>query len=141
MTADIRDADSKKLLHRIMSLVQNLTDEKKRSLLELLVEWQQKENRHHPRIACNFPVDFANQKRVYQDFIQDLGKGGVFIETREPIQIGEPISLTFSMPKSHTHFKMRGKIIRNEENGVAIEFDTKLSDYQEEVIMKSYDIK
>jgi hypothetical protein len=136
-----KETDSQKLINRIMSLVQNLTDERKTTLLELLVEWQQKENRHHPRIPCNFPVDFANQRRVYQDFIQDLSKGGVFIETREPIKIGEPISLTFSMPKSHAHFKMRGKIVRNENNGVAIEFDTKLSDYQEEVIMKSYDIK
>ena len=141
MATEKNNQNERNITDRIMSLVQNLTDEKKHSLLELLIEWQQKENRNHPRIACYFPVDFADQKRVYHDFIQDLSKGGLFIETREPLSLGEPIALTFSMPKTQAHFKMSGKVVRSEQGGVAIQFDTQLSDYQEEAIIKSFKTK
>lgn len=139
MTSRISSENSLKITDRIMSLVQNLSDEKKNSLLELLVEWQQKENREQPRISCNFPVDYSTRSRVYHDFIQDLSKGGLFIETRETLVMKELISLTFTLPKSGTHFKITGKIVRIGEQGVAIEFDEKLSKYQEEAIIKSLD--
>ena len=122
---------------RIFNLISNLSDEKKQILIELLVEWQQKEQRNDPRIPCLIAVDYATQKRAYRDFMQDLSKGGVFIETREPGNIGESISLTFSLPNSQSHFKMTGKIIRSDNNGIGIQFDTKLSHYQEEIIKSS----
>lgn len=139
MTPRSTNANRLKITERIMSLVQNLSDEKKQSLLELLVEWQQKEGRKHPRVSCNFPVDYSTKTRVYHDFIQDLSKGGLFIETRETMVMKEPISLTFALPKSGTHFKMTGKIVRIEKNGVAIEFDEKMSKYQEEAILQALD--
>ena len=126
---------------RILSLVQNLTDEKKQLLLELLIEWQQKENRDDERVPCLIAVDYSTPKRVYRDFIQDLSKGGVFIETRESLQIGESVSLTFSLPNSQTHFKVAGKIVRTEKEGIGVRFNTKLSRYQEEIIKKSIDSK
>lgn len=141
MTSRSSRDNNLKITDRIMSLVQNLSDEKKKSLLELLVEWQQKENREYPRISCNFPVDYSTKSRVYHDFIQDLSKGGLFIETRETLVMKEPVSLTFTLPKSGNHFKMTGKIVRVEKHGVAIEFDEKLSKYQEEAIMKALDLE
>jgi hypothetical protein len=141
MASTAKGTSDLRLTDRIMRLVENLSDEKKNSLLELLIEWQQKENRHHPRISCNFPVDYADQKRVYHDFIQDLSKGGLFIETREPLNIGQTVALTFSLPKSNTHFKMAGRIVRSETGGFAIQFDTQLSNYQAEAIMKNFNIK
>jgi Tfp pilus assembly protein PilZ len=119
---------------RIRSLVENLPDEKKQVLVDLLLEWQQKEQRADERIPCLIPVDYADQKRIYRDFIQDMSKGGVFIETREPFRIGGTISLTFTLPPSQSHFKIAGKIVRAENPGIAVQFETKLSRYQEEII-------
>jgi PilZ domain len=130
-----------KITDRILSLVQNLSEGKKKLLLDLLVEWQQTENRSDSRISCFFPVNYTTPKRAYNDFIQDLSKGGLFIETRESLQVDDPVALTFSNPKSNTHFKMRGKIVRVEPNGVAIQFDTKLTDYQEDAIKHSLNLK
>lgn len=121
----------------IANLIQNLSDEKKRLLYELLIEWQQAEHRDDARIPCLIAVDFSTKTRAYRDFIQDLSRGGVFIETREPIQDGESISMTFSMPKSQTNFKFSGKVIHSENDGIGIQFDTKLSRYQEEIIKDS----
>ncbi len=119
---------------RIHRLVGNLTDEKKELLLEMLLEWQQKEQRDDPRIPCLIAVDYSACNRLYHDFIQDLSRGGVFIETREPLEIGETMALTFTMPGSQNHFKMRGKIVRMGEGGLGVQFNTKLSPYQEEII-------
>lgn len=134
MMALEENGDGAKLMERITSLVANLSDEKKQMLLETLIEWQQKEQRNDSRLTCMIAVDYATQKRAYRDFMQDLSKGGVYIETREPLNIGEALSLTFTMPKSGSHFKIGGKIVRWDEKGVGVEFDTKLSQYQEEII-------
>jgi uncharacterized protein (TIGR02266 family) len=122
------------LNQRIQNLVENLSEEKKELLLDLLVEWQQNEQRGDPRIPCLIAVDYSTPKRAYRDFIHDLSKSGLFIETREPLKVGESISLTFTMPGSTNHFKISGEIVRADRNGIGIRFNTKLSRYQEEII-------
>ena len=122
------------VVERIRHLVDNLSDEKKEMLLALLLEWQQNERRDDKRIPCLIAVDYSDQKRVYHDFIQDLSKGGVFIETREPLKIGDGVALTFSMPTTQSHFKVTGKIVRVGDGGIGVQFDSKLSQYQEEII-------
>ena len=71
---------------------------------------------------------------AYREFAQDLSKGGVFIETREPLKVGEKIAMAFSLQDTQSHFKFAGTIVRVEKHGVAIQFDSKLSKYQEEII-------
>lgn len=136
MTAE-RNGDGARLMERITSLVANLSDDKKQMLLETLVEWQQKEQRSDSRMACLIAVDYATEKRAYRDFMQDLSKGGVFIETRAPLHVGDTLSLTFSLPKSNSNFKITGKIVRSDDKGVGVEFEKKLSHYQEEIIKGS----
>lgn len=131
---NIENADSKSLTDRILNLVANLSDERKQILLDTLVEWQQKEQRNDSRMSCLLAVDFATQKRAYRDFMQDLSKGGVYIETREPINVGETISLTFATSNPQSNFKMSGKIVRSDNKGIGVEFNNKLSIYQEQII-------
>lgn len=119
---------------RLIALIHNISEEKKEKLLELLLDWQKKEQRGDDRVPCLIPVDFSTQDRVYRDFIQNFSNGGVFIETRENLVPGEPVSLTFSAPNSQNHFKIVGTILRSENSGVAVKFDKKLSRYQEEII-------
>jgi hypothetical protein len=125
------------LTDRLIGLIHNISEEKKAQLLELLLEWQKKEQRGDDRVPCLIPVDFSTQDRVYRDFIQNFSNGGVFIETRENLAPGQPVSLTFSAPNSQNHFKIVGTILRSEDKGVAVKFDKKLSPYQEEIIKKN----
>lgn len=119
---------------RLIGLIHNISDEKKEQLLELLLDWQRQEQRGDERVPCLIPVDFSTQDRVYRDFIQNFSNGGVFIETRENLAPGQPVSLTFSAPNSQNHFKIVGTILRSEDKGVAVKFEKKLSRYQEEII-------
>jgi hypothetical protein len=125
------------LTDRLIGLIHNISEEKKAQLLQLLLEWQKKEQRGDERVPCLIPVDFSTQDRVYRDFIQNFSNGGVFIETRENLDPGQPVSLTFSAPNSQHHFKIVGTILRSEEKGVAVQFEKKLSRYQEEIIRKN----
>lgn len=132
--------EDKKNLHglniekRIANLVSGLSHEKKQLLLDMIVEWQQKEQRNDPRIPCLIAVDYSTDRRAYRDFIQDLSKGGLFIETREPFKLEQVVSLTFTMPKTESHFKISGRIVRIDERGIAVELEKKLTQYQEDII-------
>jgi Tfp pilus assembly protein PilZ len=125
---------SQNLTDRLIGLIHNISEEKKEQLLQLLLEWQKNEQRGDQRVPCLIPVDFSTQDRVYRDFIQNFSNGGVFIETRENLAPGQPVSLTFSAPNSQNHFKIIGTILRSEDRGVAVQFERKLSRYQEEII-------
>ena len=126
---------------RIGYLVQNLPEEKKQLLLDLLIEWQQNEQREDQRLNCFVSVDYSTNQRIYKDFIQDLSKGGVFIETRACFAVGEVLSLTFNMPNTQIHFKVTGEIVRVDPAGIGVRFTNKLSTYQEDIIKKTIDSK
>lgn len=136
-----RNGNSLSLTERLKSLIDNLTEERKSLLLELLLEWQQKEQRDDRRIPCLVAVDYYDQHKIYRDFIQDLSRGGVFIETKESFEQGQKISLTFTLPSSQNHFKTTGEIVRTSPKGIGIRFSNKLSTYQEEIIRKAIDPK
>jgi len=136
-----KNGNSLSLTERLKSLIDNLTEEKKSLLLDLLLEWQQKEQRNDPRIPCLVAVDYYDQRKIYRDFIQDLSRGGVFIETKESFDQGQKISLTFTLPSSQNHFKTAGEIVRTSPKGIGIQFSNKLSKYQEEIIRKAIDPK
>ncbi len=137
MVLNTQDDNKPDLTERLTSLINNLSDEKKEQLLEILLEWQRREQRQDTRIPCLIAVDYSTSERFYRDFIQDLSNGGVFIETREPLQVGQNLSLTFSIPNTQSNFKISGKIVRAEENGIAVQFDKKLSGYQKQIIQSA----
>ena len=141
MENGLKNGNSLSLTERLKSLIDNLTEEKKSLLLDLLLEWQQKEQRNDRRIPCLVAVDYYDQRKIYRDFIQDLSRGGVFIETKESFEQGQKISLTFTLPSSQTHFKATGEIVRTSPKGIGIRFSNKLSKYQEEIIRKDIDPK
>jgi Tfp pilus assembly protein PilZ len=124
----------KKLTDRLMQAVAGLSPQRKKMLEALLQEWERLDYREDTRIPCFLPVDYSTSDRVYQDFINNLSSGGVFIETVSPFAIGQTISLIFSLPQLHKTFKIIGNIVRTEEDGIGVRFSEKLTPYQKEII-------
>jgi Tfp pilus assembly protein PilZ len=124
----------KKLTDRLMQAVAGLSTQRKKMLEALLQEWERLDYREDTRIPCFLPVDYSTSDRVYQDFINNLSSGGVFIETVSPFAIGQTISLIFSLPQLHKTFKIIGNIVRTEEDGIGVRFSEKLTPYQKEII-------
>ncbi len=132
-----KDTEALELTDRLIQLINTIPTEKKHELVKLLQIWQRKEQRENSRVNCMLPVDYSTKDRVYRDFIQNLGNGGVFIETKDPLSVGKSISLTFSIPISQNHYKITGKIVRGEKNGFAVQFSKKLNQFDKQVIKAS----
>jgi len=126
--------DIDQLTERLLRAVTKLSPQRKKMLDSLLQEWERLDYREDSRIPCFLPVDYSISDRVYQDFINNLSSGGVFIETVAPFALGQTIALIFSVPELHKSFKISGKIIRTEEDGIGVRFEEKLTRYQKELI-------
>jgi Tfp pilus assembly protein PilZ len=126
--------DEKKMTDRLISAVTKLSPQRKKMLEALLNEWERLDYREDSRIPCFLPVDYSTSDRVYQDFINNLSNGGVFIETAAPLRANQTISLIFSVPSLQKSFKISGTIVRTEQDGIGVRFTKKLTSYQKELI-------
>lgn len=133
--------DIDKLTARLIEAVSQLNPTQKKMLDELLKEWNRLDYREDSRIACFLPVDYSTRERVYQDFINNLSNGGVFIETSSPFSVGQALSLIFSLPSLGKTFKATGTIIRTEPDGIGVKFSKKLTPYQKELIHNAVERK
>ena len=130
---EIQD-DEDQLTASLVRAVARLTPQRKKMLEELLKEWERLDYREDSRIPCFLPVDYSTNDRVYQDFINNLSKGGVFIETLSPFRSGQLISLIFTLPSVQKTFKISGSIVRTEQDGIGVKFTKSLTTYQKELI-------
>jgi Tfp pilus assembly protein PilZ len=126
--------NEKKLTDRLIQAVSKLSLQRKKMLEELLHEWDRLDYREDSRIPCFLPVDYSTADRVYQDFINNLSNGGVFIETGASLREGQSISLIFTVPTLQKSFKIPGTIVRTEQDGIGVKFSKKLTPYQKELI-------
>jgi Tfp pilus assembly protein PilZ len=133
--------DEEKLTARLIEAVSKLKPRQKKMLDELLKEWNRLDYREDSRIACFLPVDYSTKDRVYQDFINNLSNGGVFIETSSPFGVGQALSLIFSLPSLGSSFKATGTIVRTEPDGIGVKFSKKLTPYQKELIHSAVEHK
>ncbi len=69
------------------------------------------DNRVHHRIPVQLLVDYRSDGHYLFDFCKDLGVGGVFIQTSEPLPMGSEISLTFTLPDSKETLDAKGTVI------------------------------
>ena len=66
------------------------------------------------------PVNFATPDRAFSGFIQNISSGGLLIETRETLPVGEQVTLSFMRPKSRDYVKVGGEVVRKMPDGVGV---------------------
>ncbi len=103
----------------------------KASSLELLgnevdSDTQAPDKRRHPRKPCSIVVDYATQDRAFRDYIRDISKGGVFIETKNFFSLGQEFIMTFSVPNHDRPLKFIGEVVRTDDRGVGVRFKKKV---------------
>lgn len=87
-----------------------------------------KEKRRARRFPSSSPVSFATRGIAYEDFLQDISAGGVFIETRTVFAVGQSLTLTFPLP-GHQHFiTVTGRVVRVDGHGIGVQFDESVQD-------------
>ena len=131
MTNDDKPLGTDEVEARLSELLSDMSEAEKRDFLEKLEEWQackQKEKRKYPRKRISIYAVCSGYDSYFRDYIQNIGPGGVFIETQSPLFINQELTTTFFLPASKAPIKAKGKVIRTDSKGIAIEFDEIIPD-------------
>jgi hypothetical protein len=131
MTINDNQLTIKEVYNKILTIIASLSESQMRNLLKSLVNWQRSkfdEKRKYPRKKTFVWTECSASTRFFTDFIQNLSVSGLFIETQLPFFVGEALSMTFSLPGADAPFKITGKIVRIDSNGIGVQFDELLSD-------------
>lgn len=108
----------KKLFDAILSLSQV-----QQSQLLIHVDGLLAENRRESvRKEYDTEITYATHNRIYSDRIADISNSGLFIETNRSLDIGEQIMLSFNLHGYDRPFKIKGKIVRSNLQGIGVEF-------------------
>ncbi len=82
------------------------------------------EERAHQRKDMSIPIDFVSAGQLYKEVTKDLSAGGLFIRTKKHTKFkkNQKISMVFELSPDKKPFKLTGKIIRIESEGIAVQF-------------------
>ncbi|MBW1894411.1 MAG: PilZ domain-containing protein [Deltaproteobacteria bacterium] len=86
-----------------------------------------------PRKECLITTDYVVKDRAYQNFVKDLGEGGVYVQTNHTFEVGDEITQSFSLSEEQIPFKFAGEIVRVEKDGFGIKFKN-LTQYQKDIL-------
>lgn len=103
------------------------------SLMTILMESQKRKDesesqgsdlRRFPRFSCMVAVDYDINDWSCQNFVRNISLGGAYIETQDPIALGEIIQMNFSSANLRNHLSVSGKVVRRDANGFGVQFES-----------------
>ncbi len=109
------------IIDKITEKARNLTKKQQEDVLRYIQSLY--EPRGHTRFSQRFEIDAVVGDRVIQSDTRDISAGGVFVNTKAPLGPGSAARVVFSIPGHNRPFKLHSKVVRTEEEGVAIQFD------------------
>ena len=75
------------------------------------------ERRHSARAPVTVRVEYATVDAMFSEFSQNINEGGLFIETEQPLDLGEQVHLHFRLPGSPEPVKVTGRVAWIDEGG------------------------
>jgi Tfp pilus assembly protein PilZ len=114
----------------IFEIIDGMSDKEMRQLLKDLEGWQKSKNekRKYPRRSTLMDITYSSdQRRIFEDFVQNVSAGGLYIETNFISELGQKLTMTFSHPDSGDPIKVLGKVIRVDSGGIGVKFNKLLS--------------
>lgn len=121
-----------KTIANILRLSNALPERERKQLVALVNSWR-KEGRCAPREAFHDLVAFKTANGVHYGHARDVSATGLFIETGEQFQVGEPVNLMLTMISSPNPIHLSGKIVRISGDGIAIHFHLQRSSQMKEL--------
>ena len=109
---------------RLFEIILDMPFKDRRILLKELEERHSQGRRKFARKPYFMPVDFATPDRAFSGFIQNISSGGLLIETRETLPVGQQVTLSFMRPKSRDYVKVGGEVVRKIPDGFGVKFHT-----------------
>lgn len=122
-----------KILDEIITRVHTLSLDQQKSLLDHLKDLQKGQQREYPRLQNKINIDAAVDGKVIQTETRDISACGVYINTSDKVEIDKEAVVVFALSDHDNTFKLKGTVVRMEEDGVAIKFE-KMSPYSKKMI-------
>lgn len=120
-------------LDEIRGKAAKLSFNRQRQLLTLIKSWLNSDDRVHQRRGVSIPVRIVKEDRFFNENIDNISKGGAFVCTRRQPRLStdHEILLVFNLAMEAKPLKIKARITRVSENGIAVQFnetDPRLSD-------------
>ena len=133
---DCTGLDCIEVTSRLLNIILEMPIEQQLDLLECLDSNGYNNTRKYGRTYLKNPwivaIDYEKQARSDDNyFIKDIGRCGMFIEpakANRSLDIGETITMRFTMPAGKKMYKIVGQIVRFQKNGMGVKFLRQLSE-------------
>lgn len=79
------------------------------------------DQRRHPRAALKLEVRYQRLNAFIADYTHNLSKGGTFIRTDEPLQLGDSLDFELFVPKHDAPLELRGRVVWVTSDGMGLE--------------------
>jgi len=66
--------------------------------------------RKYDRVPKNFAVTYTTPKTLLRNYLSNIGQGGVFIQTREPLEKREKVNLKIFLPDGGKEVEVFGEV-------------------------------
>ena len=83
------------------------------------VNWS--ERRSSPRHAITLKVDYKRMNTFFADYAKNISKGGTFIRTNKPLDVGTEFVFVLSIPGQPDHLQLKGEVVWTVEEDIADE--------------------
>jgi hypothetical protein len=130
--------DRQLLIARFFLLINQLSEA---DMLRFMNRYEQKRFsmlREFPRVPCNITLDLAADGRAINCSAMDISAGGMYVESCESFAMNQPVSICFSVVDDQLALKIKGRVIRLEQGGIGIKYES-LTSYQIEIMKNMID--
>lgn len=69
------------------------------------------EKRDADRAAITLRVDYKRLNTFFADYTKNISKGGTFIRTSKPLEVGTEFMFVLSLPATEEQVKLRGQVM------------------------------
>ena len=116
----------------ITEIVSTMSEFDLKRFLAGLEEWQRSkfgEEREHARNVLSFYAIWWLGDNFFRDYILNISAGGLFIETKIPVTVGEAVMVSFSPSDYEDPIEIKGEIVRVKYNGFGMKFNEPLTSF------------
>ena len=130
-TLNEKKIDEIEVTSRLLNMILEMSLKQQLDLLKQMDTIGYGGSRRHVRTYLKKPwTVFFNsepEKTPYADFIRDISRCGMFIETSRSFCVGEKVTVKFEVPSNRKIYKISGEIVRSQEKGLGIKFVRRIS--------------
>jgi len=69
------------------------------------------DRRSSPRHAITLRVDYKRMNTFFADYAKNISKGGTFIRTSKPLDVGTEFVFVLSIPEQSAQLQLRGEVM------------------------------